>query len=345
MLQRPKVLVRSILDEEAAEILSEFANSVVKPSISREELIQEIADYAAILASGPERLFDDEILEPAVRLKIISRTGAGYDEVDIEAATRRGIIVTNTPGAMAETVAELTFLLALALLRIIMIGDRTVRSGVNWRDPNIWKSFRGKKLMGRTLGIVGLGNIGKRVARIAKAFGMKILATDQRPPPPGLLREIGTELVPLRELLQRSDVVTLHVPLTAQTYHMIGERELDAMKPDAILINTARGAVIDEKALTNALRNRKIAGAGLDVYEKEPPDPDCPLLKMDNVVLLPHVGGNTFEGWKNICLMAVDNVKKVLSGQKTQCARAHIVNPEVLQNARALAGSKSSKKD
>ncbi len=233
-----------------------------------------------------------EIIEAGKRLKIIGRAGVGLDNIDTETAQERGITVLNTPEAPAEAVAELTMGLILSLARNIPLADRTMKEG-KW----IKKKLMGWQLRGKTLGTIGLGNIGLKVARLARAFGMKILITKRTPPAPELLKELDGEFIPLREMLQRSDIVTMHVPLTPQTRHMIGEEQLQLMKKGAYLINMSRGGVVDEKALLEALQSGKLGGAALDVYEEEPPK-DLTLVRMPNVVCTPHIGAQTEEAQK-----------------------------------------------
>jgi len=230
-----------------------------------------------------------EIIEAGEKLKVVGRAGAGIDNIDVEAAKEKGVKVLNTPEAPAIAVAELTIGLLLSLARQIPRADSSMKEG-RWAK----KEFKGWQLNGKTFGVIGLGHIGEKVARLAKAFGMKILITKRTPPSPEILRELEAEFVPLDELLKRSDIVSLHVPLTSQTYHMIGEREIQLMKDGAFIINTSRGAVIDEKALFKALKSGKLGGAALDVYEVEPPE-DYSLMKLPNVVCTPHIGAQTVE--------------------------------------------------
>jgi len=208
----------------------------------------------------------------------------------------------NTPEALAVAVAELTIGLVISLARSIPLADRTLKDG-KW----IKKKLVGWQLEGKTLGTIGLGKVGERVARIAKAFGMNILITDIIPLSPELLKELETEVIPLGELLQRSDVISLHVPLTSRTYHMIGSEEFQLMKKGAILVNTSRGAVVDEKALLTALKSGKIGGAALDVYEVEPPR-DLELIRLPNAVCTAHIGAQTKEAQNMAAIMIAEKV-------------------------------------
>jgi len=232
--------------------------------------------------------------------------------------------VTNTPGVLTETTADLAFALILATARRIVEADKFTRSGK-------WKSwgpmlFLGRDVYGATLGIIGLGRIGQAVARRAKGFNMKVIYYSRKRKE-DVERELGVEYRELRSLLREADIVSIHTPLTEETYHLIGEKELSLMKPTAILINTARGAVVDQKALYKALKERRIFGAGLDVYEKEPIDADDPLMELDNVVLLPHIGSASVETRGRMARMAAENLLAGLRGEKPP----NLVNPEVLE--------------
>jgi D-3-phosphoglycerate dehydrogenase len=243
-----------------------------------------------------------EILDVGTRLKAVGRAGAGLDNVDVEAAQQKGLKVLNTPEAPAEAVAELTIGLLLCLARNIPYADRAGKEA-KW----IKKELKGWELRGKTLGTIGLGNIGERVARLAKGFGMNVLITKRTPPDLALLRELEAEFVPLRDLLTRSDVVTIHIPYSPQTHHMISETELGLMKKGAYMINTARGAIIDEKALLEALQSGRLAGAALDVFEVEPPS-DWTLLQLPNVICTPHVGAQTEEGQKTASMLLAEKI-------------------------------------
>jgi glyoxylate reductase len=236
----------------------------------------------------------------------------GYDNVDVDAASARGVVVTNTPGVLDDATADLAMALLLAVARRVVEADRFVRAGsfTGWR-PDL---FVGTDLAGKTLGIVGLGRIGAATARrAALGFGMRLLYT-ARSPKPDAERELGARRVELYDLLEASDFVSVHVPLTVETRHLLDRAALARMTRQAILVNTARGAVIDEAALVAALRERRIAGAGLDVYEREPAIA-AGLAELDNVVLLPHLGSATVETRERMAHRAVDNVLAVLAGR------------------------------
>ncbi|MFQ5710276.1 MAG: hydroxyacid dehydrogenase [Candidatus Geothermarchaeales archaeon] len=261
-------------------------------------------------------------------LKIITTHGVGVDfnldEAAVEAATQKGIYVTNVPGGNANAVAELTFGSLLNLIRRINQGDRGVREG-KWAKA----MFLGAELSGKTLGIIGLGRIGERVARIARGFDMEVLSHD-----PYVSEErargAGTRLVSLKELLRESDVVTIHVSLSGETEKMIGEEELRLMKRTAVLVNTARGPIVDEASLYEALREGVIAGAALDVLEEEPPSHGNPLLQLENVVVTPHIGGNTWESLRNIAKIAAEDITRALRGETPK----NLLNPEVRRRKR-----------
>jgi glyoxylate reductase len=274
-----------------------------------EEPPEEIKDVdAMILALEP---VDEHTLKYFPKLRIIARYGVGYDTVNVEACTRRGIYVTYTPGILSHAVAELTIGLMLCLSRRLIQADNYVRT--KWAKPKMPMLPIGVDLCGKTLGIVGLGRIGYEVAVRAKAFNMRIVYNDveRKSEAEKILK---AQYMDLETLLKSSDFVSIHVPLTPQTRGLIGERELRLMKRTAYIINTSRGPVIDEDALCRALRENWIAGAGLDVFSKEPLPLNSPLIEMENVVLAPHIGTYTRETRKAMALMCIENVRSALSG-------------------------------
>jgi glyoxylate reductase len=256
-------------------------------------------------------------------LQAVCNAIVGFDNVDLTAATERGIYVTNTPGVLTETVADLTFGLILSAARNIASADRYIRTG-KWHG---WgpKQFLGLDVYGKTLGIVGLGRIGYAVARRAQGFNMKLLFYDVLRNPEQEKKH-GLAFAPLDTLLQKSDYVSIHVPLLPQTRHFISERELNLMKDTAFLINTSRGPVVNEKDLIKALQTRKIRGAGIDVWDPEPPQVNNPLLSMDNVVALPHIASASIETRSLMIQMAIDNLKCILQGK----IPPNLVNKEVV---------------
>ncbi len=270
---------------------------------------------------------DASLLDAAPKLKVISKHGAGVDNIDMKAATRHGIVVANVPGGNADAVAEATVGLMLAAIRRVPAVHALVKDG----HYAARFELQFEQLSERTLGLVGIGNIGSRVARIcARGFDMTVVAFD-----PGLsTAEIeargGKKIESLRSLLAMSDVVSLHLPLTSDTFHMIGRDELAAMKSTAILVNAARGPLVDEVALADALHNGVIAGAGLDVLETEPPAPDNPILTAPNVVLSPHTAGNTVEAARRLAISSAEIVIAALSGRRP----TGLLNPEAWDNRR-----------
>ncbi len=306
------------VEGEHQEILRRAGYEVVFSPYDRPlqpgELAELIGDAVAVIAGVDS--FTKEVFERAPQLRVVSRFGVGVDNVDLAAATEHKVVVTITPGANAVAVAELTILLMLALARHLPVHDRWVRAGE-------WKRGTGMELMGATLGLVGLGSIGQEVAVRARAFGMRVLATRRHP----THSDIADEVWPperLPDLLRVSDVVSLHLPLTPETYHMIGAKEMALMKPTAFLVNTARGGLVDEQALYEALRERRLAGAAFDVFEQEPPG-ESPLLQLDNFIATPHIGSATVQTARRMGWMAAQNALAVLEGRRPE----GVVNPEV----------------
>lgn len=260
----------------------------VNPQITCSALKQVVGNYDALVVRSRTKVTAD-IITLGKRLKAIGRVGVGLDNINLEAATANSIVVFNSPEASAEAVAELTIGLMLSLARNIPFADNSMKER-KW----VKNQMTGWLLEGKTLGLLGLGNIGLRVAIIAKALGMKILVTKRTPPEAKLLADLRGKFVPLSELLLRSDVVSIHIPLNEKTRHLISDKEFNIMKDGAYLINTARGAIVDETALYRALQTGKLAGAALDVYEVEPPLNSL-VATLTNVICTPHIGGQTFE--------------------------------------------------
>lgn len=267
--------------------------------------------------------FNDKVLAQCPNLKIVCNVAVGFDNIDLKAATRRGIMVTNTPGVLDETTADFAWCLLLATARRVVEADRFLRSG-KWKGWSLM-NFLGYDVHHKTLGIVGFGRIGKGVAKRAKGFDMRTIYTDVQRADEASEREYGVMYVDKRTLLRESDFVSLHVPLLAETTHCISHSELALMKKTAILINAARGPVLNEKALVTALKEGKIAGAGLDVYEREP-KVERALIGMKNVVLAPHIASASIETRQKMAVMAVQNCICGLSGQRPP----NLLNPEVL---------------
>jgi glyoxylate reductase len=293
---------------EAGEVRSDERET----AIPRADLLALVAGADAILTLLGDRV-DAELLKAAgPQLRCVANVAVGYDNVDVAAAAERGVVVTNTPGVLDDATADLTLALILAATRRVVEGDRLVRSGRDW---NWGMHFMlGSGLQGRLLGVVGLGGIGRKVAQRARAFGMRIAYHSRRPAPAEVEAELGAERMSLERLLAETDVLSLHCPLTPETHHLVGAAELAAMKPTAVLVNAARGPVVDEGALAAALEEGQIAAAGLDVYEHEP-QVEPRLLDLDNAVLTPHLGSATVETRAAMAELAARNAISVLRGK------------------------------
>src|ERR687893_1467705 len=278
----------------------------------REELLDAVRGVSGVLSTATEKM-DGEVMDAAGdELRIIANMAVGYDNIDVGAATERGVIVTNTPGVLDETTADVAFMLVLAAARRLGEGERLLRAGEwKWWGP---KQLRGLDVWGKTLGIVGMGRIGRAVARRGKGFGMEILYHN-RSRNEETEEELGARYVGLEELLRESDFVSIHTPLTEDTRHLISERELGLMKETAVLVNTSRGPVVDEAALADALAEGRIFAAGLDVYEEEP-KVHPKLLELENAVLAPHVGSASIETRDKMAAMAAENLAAVLRGEQ-----------------------------
>jgi glyoxylate reductase len=319
-----KILVTGRLPEEVLSVLAErfqVESQGEDRPMERQRLLAAIGDMEGLLCMITDSV-DEELLSHAPRLKMIANMGVGYNNIDVRAATTRGIPVSNTPGVLTEATADLAFTLLLAIARRVVEGDRRVRAG----QFTFWAPFLflGQEVSGKTLGILGMGRIGKAVARRARGFDMPVIYHNRSRLEPDEEDRLGARYEPLEALLRKSDFVSLHVPLTAETRHLIGRRELALMKPSAYLINTSRGPAVDEQALLAALQAGQIAGAALDVYEHEPAlTPGLTLL--DNVILLPHVGSATLETRTRMASMAAQNLIAGLDGQKPP----NLINPEV----------------
>ena len=297
------------LEEQHVKKLQSIADVKIFEDIPKtpNELKERIKEVDIAIAGWSH--LTEEILKSAEKLKMVSIWATTCHYVNLEAARKRGIVVAHVPAYATEAVAEHTFALLLAIARKLLLADGHVR-----RREFDWRPFRGWELAGKTLGIIGTGAIGCRVAEIGKAFKMKILAFDKYPNFKKA-EEIGMKYVDFRTLLKESDIITLHVPLTQETEGLIGEKEIEVMKSNGVLINTSQGRVVDEKALIDALKSRKLSYAGLDVFEEEPPPKDNPLFKLDNTVLSPHIGFHTVEAAKKCTDICIDNVIKFLEGR------------------------------
>ncbi len=298
-----RVLITDPIAEEGVEILKNNGFEVtISPETKGEKLIEGVRGYDVLIVRSATRVTKD-VIQSADRLKVIGRAGVGLDNIDLDAARAKGITVLNTPGATAISVAELTIGLILACLRGIAFQDRSIRSG-KWA-----KKIKGFELFGKTVGIIGLGRIGTEVAKRLIPFGAKVVAYD-----PYVQESEYAEIVTLENLLRRSDIITLHLPLLDDTKLFINSERIGAMKDGVILINAARGGIVDEDALVEGLETGKIRAAGLDVYETEPLPDDHPLLKFEQVVLTSHIGAQTIEGQVRA---AVDLASKIVKHFKS----------------------------
>ena len=322
-----KVYVTRELPGDAIERLRQAADVRVWPEElppPRDVLLREAAVADGIVALVTDRI-DTELMDAAPRLRVVSSMAVGYDNIDVAEATRRAILVTNTSGILTDTTADFAFALLMAAARRVVEADRYTRQG-RWKTwgPQI---LLGQDIHGACLGIVGLGAIGLEVAKRARGFGMRILYHDHRRRPREERRYdlIHTEL---DQLLREADFVSLHVPLTNETRHLIGERELSLMKPTAILVNTARGPVVDQRALYRFLKERRIAAAALDVTEVEPIPMDDPLLTLDNVIIAPHIGSASVVTRTRMASVAADNLLAALRGEEPpNCVNRQALRP------------------
>jgi glyoxylate reductase len=284
--------------------------------LSRGELMARISDAEGLLGYTS---IDSEILDAAPRLRVISNIAVGFDNVDLAAASSRGILVANTPGVLTDAVADLTIGLIIQLARELQQAGDFVKIGF-WAKPGDAPRL-GLDLKGKVLSVIGMGRIGVAVATRAQAFGMGVVYCDTRE---NVQAPSGARAASLDEALRNADFLSIHTNLTADTHHLIGQRELALMKPTAYVVNTARGSVIDQGALTDALKEGRLAGAALDVLEKEPPDPDDPLLGLPNVFVTPHIGSATAETRRAMANLAVQNLLACLRGEACE----NVVNPE-----------------
>ncbi len=310
-----KVFVTRKIPEEGLKLLRENCEIKVwegEVPPTKEVLIEEIKDIQGLLCLLTDPI-NAEVLGAAQNLKVIANYAVGYDNIDIEKAKEKGIVVTNTPDVLTEATADLAFALLLAASRSIVAADNYTRAG-KWKS---WgpKLFLGQEVFGKTMGIIGAGRIGGAVARRARGFDMEVLYYS-RSSKPRLERETGAKKVELEQLLQESDFISIHTPLNPQTENMIGPREFRLMKKTTVLVNTARGAIVKQKALLEALENREIFAAGLDVFEEEPIGKNDPLLQNPRVVVAPHIGSATFATRDKMAQMAAQDLLAVLEGKK-----------------------------
>ena len=326
----PRVFVTRKLPGKALEKLRNYFQIEVWPEYGPppyEFLLRKVKEVDALVTLLTDKV-DRKLLKEAKNLRIISQYAVGYDNIDVEAATEMGIYVTNTPEVLTEAVADFTWALILSLMRRVVEADSFVRSGEWWRLGTGWhpEMMLGTEVYGKTLGIIGMGRIGKAVARRAIGFGMRVIYYDVRRLSPEEENELKAEFVDLDTLLSEADIVSIHTPLTPNTAHMINEDSLKKMKKSAYLVNTARGGVADTKALIKALQNGWIAGAALDVFEEEPLPPDNPLTRMSNVVLAPHLASGTRETREKMAELVAENLLTFAQGK----VPPNLVNKEVI---------------
>ena len=326
-MPKARIFVTHPLYPEAQKLLQascdcEFWTKPERPP--REEFLRRIKDKEGIVCLLTEKI-GDEVLRAAPKLRIVSNVAVGYDNIDLPACTKRGVVVTNTPGVLDETTADFAWALLLAVARRVVEADQYVRAG-NWKGWD-FDQFCGTDVWGKTIGIIGFGRIGRAVARRAGGFGMKVLYHSRNRVAEEIEKELRAEYRDINALLGESDFVTLHVPLNGDTRQMFDATKFFRMKPTAYLINTSRGPVVDEAALVHALESKKIAGAGLDVFEQEPFVHAG--LKRPNVVLAPHLGSASSETRGKMALVAAQNMVALFQGQRPP----NMLNPEVIKTA------------
>jgi glyoxylate reductase len=324
---RPRVYVTRKLPEQGLALINDYCDATIwedeLPPL-RETILRETRDADGLVSLLTDKI-DGELLDACPKLRVVSNMAVGFDNIDVPAATARGVLAGNTPGVLTETTADLAWALLMASARRVAEGDRYVRAG-RWRTwgPQL---LLGGDVHGATLGIVGFGRIGQAVARRAAGFGMTVLYWDRAPVPREQERELNATYADLDGLLARSDLVTLHVSLNDETRHLIDAAALARMKPSAVLVNTSRGPVVDQAALADALANGTIAAAGLDVTDPEPIPMDDPLLRLDNCLIVPHIASASHATRGKMAEMAAANLLAGLRGERLP----NPVNPEVYE--------------
>lgn len=326
-MSRPRVYVTRRLPQPALDIIRPIADFTlwdredVPPS--REVLLREVTQVDGLLSLLTDRI-DGEVMDAAPRLRVVSNFAVGFDNIDIPAATQRRIVVTNTPEVLTETVADFAFCLMLAAARRLVEGDRYARDG-KWKT---WEPLllAGQDMYRATLGLIGLGRIGSAVARRAKGFEMRVMYYDpfRRE---DLEQSLQIEYRPFTDVLRQADFISVHVPLSEQTRHLIGRDQFSMMKPTAVFVNTSRGPVVDQQALAEALAARRIFAAGIDVFEREPVPTDDPLLAQGNAIVAPHIASASIPTRIRMATLAAENLVAVLQGKRPP----NPVNPEVLK--------------
>ncbi|MGA3190964.1 MAG: glyoxylate reductase [Candidatus Bathyarchaeia archaeon] len=325
-MTKPKIYVTRDIGERGLKIIRQHFDTEVWPEYApppKKTIIEKARNVDALVTLLSDKI-DPEVFDAAPKLKIVSQLAVGFDNIDVPEATKRGIYVTNTPEVLTDTTADFAWALLLAVARRVAEADKYVRTGqwkVGWH-PNM---MAGRDVYGTTIGVVGAGRIGYAVAKRATGFDMKILFYDVVPRPE--IEKLGAKKADLDTLLKQSDFVSIHVPLMKETHHLIDEQKLRMMKKTAYLINNSRGPVVDEKALYKALKEGWIAGAALDVFEQEPIPVDSPLLKLDNVVLAPHISSASLETRSRMAEMVAENLVAFFEGKKPP----NLINPDVMK--------------
>ena len=327
-MTKPRVFITRIIAQEALDKIAQVTDMEVWPEElppPYEVLLEKARDTEGLLTMLSDKI-DATLMDTALKLKVVSNLAVGYDNISIAEATKRHIVVGNTPEVLTGTTADFAFALLMAATRRVVEADNYTRKGR-------WKTWGPKILLGQdihnaTLGIIGLGRIGAEVAKRGRGFNMKVLYYDEIRRSEEEERQLGVEYIPeLAKLLSSADFITAHVPLLPQTHHLIGATEFALMKPTAVLINTSRGPVVDQRALYEALKSGQIFAAAIDVTEVEPIPPDDPLLTLDNIIITPHIASASFTTRKNMALMAAENLLTGLCGQTPP----NCVNPEALR--------------
>ena len=325
---KPRVYVTRQIFPDALDLIEKFAELELWPDDeppSPEQLMEAMSNVEGAIINVMDRI-DAPLLDAAPKLRVLSQVAAGLDNIDIPEATKRDIMVGYTPGVLAKSTADLAFALLLAVARRVVESDKWVREG-NWKISHHPMFWLGSEVNGSTLGILGLGGIGLEMAKRGLGFDMKVLY-NSRTRKRDLEKEYGLKYASFKRVLAESDFLSIHVPLTPQTNHFIGEKQLKMMKPSSILVNLSRGPVVDTEALHQALTKGTIAGAGLDVFDPEPVPTDHPILGLDNVVVLPHIGSASNRSRRDMHLLAARNLVAGLNGDRLEeCA-----NPEVYES-------------
>ncbi|HEW63576.1 glyoxylate reductase [Fervidicoccus fontis] len=329
-MSKPRVYITREIPSVGLELIKKYFEVEVWPEYwapPREILLEKVKNIDGLVSLLTDKI-DAELLDKAKNLKIISQYAVGYDNIDLSYATKKGVYVTNTPGVLTDSTADLTFALILAITRRIVEADKFVRDGSWERSRTGWHPLMllGMELKGKTLGIIGMGRIGRAVAQRALGFEMNILYYDVNKLPPEEEKRLNAQYASLEELLEKSDVVSIHTDLNKSTYHLINEERLKRMKKTAYIINVARGPIIDTQALVKALKEGWIAGAGLDVFESEPLPSNHELTKLNNVVIVPHIGSATHEARNGMAMKVATNLIEFLNGR----VPPDLVNKEVV---------------